>query len=64
MTLPGFNAETSLYKASVHYRRLIGTFVQAASVTPAGCVPVGNTGECICCNELGGNCHLRMCRPT
>jgi hypothetical protein len=39
MTLPGFNAETSLYKTSVHYR-LMGALVQADGVIP-NCSPVG-----------------------
>lgn len=33
MALPGFNAETSLYKTSVHYR-LTGAFVQPHGVMP------------------------------
>jgi len=33
MTLPGFRAETSLYKTSVHYRS-VGALVQADRITP------------------------------
>ena len=32
MTLPGFTAETSLYKTSLHYR-LMGVLVRAGGVT-------------------------------
>ena len=38
MALPGFNAATSLYKTSVHYR-LMGASVQANGVVPQLCGP-------------------------
>jgi hypothetical protein len=48
MTLPGFNAETSLYKTSVHYR-LKGTSVQAGGIMPQLCGPCfrDSTGACV-----------------
>ena len=51
MTLPGFNAETSLYKTSVHYR-LAGGSIQADSVMPqisiwCGTCFLDNTGACV-----------------
>jgi hypothetical protein len=57
MTLPGFNAETSLYRTSVHYR-LMGSSVHANGFMPqqafARCGPCyrnwqinPNTGACV-----------------
>ena len=78
MTLPGFNAETSLYKTSVHYR-LMGASVQAGGIVPqqvsVSCGPcyLDNTGACvqnctICdghlCHYLGiYSCDPRACPP-
>jgi hypothetical protein len=76
MTLPGFNAETSLYKTSVHYRSM-GTFVQAHPVTlqpqlasidgPYAPLPGAYCGPCynnyrLCCDEFG-NCSRESCHP-
>jgi len=52
MTLPGFNAETSLYKTSVHYRSM-GAPVQADGVVPqqvrvfCGTCHLDDTGACV-----------------
>ena len=51
MTLPGFNAETTLYKTSVHYR-LTGAMVQADGIMPQLFSFCGNcylnaTGSCV-----------------
>jgi hypothetical protein len=67
MTLPGFNAETSLYSSSVHYR-LIGASVQAGGVVPQqlSCGPclLDSTGacvrNCIICTSIG---RLHLCHP-
>jgi hypothetical protein len=60
MTLPGFNAETSLYKTTVHYR-LMGALVQADGVTlqqfPFGCGPCYLTAQGACVQDCA------MCTP-
>lgn len=60
MTLPGFKAETSLYKTSVHYR-LMGASVQADGVTlqqfPFGCGPCYLTAQGACVQDCA------MCTP-
>jgi hypothetical protein len=73
MTLPGFNAETSLYKTSGHYR-LMGTFVQShpsafqpqlasiAALPGAYCGPCYNNSR-QCCDEFG-NCFQQSCHPA
>ena len=54
MTLPGFNAETSLYKTSAHYR-LMGASMQADGVVPQQAL-------CGWCHwDVTGSC-LRNCR--
>jgi hypothetical protein len=57
MTIPGFNAETSLYKTSVHYR-LTGASVQADGVTPSQVsFPIRPFGSCgPCYRDISGNC--------
>jgi hypothetical protein len=50
MTLPGFNAETSLYKTRLGYRSH-GTVVQLAGVVPRLVDPVGT--HCLPCNRFG-----------
>jgi hypothetical protein len=58
MTLPGFNAETSLYKTSVHYR-LMGASVQADGVMPQQFINWGvSCGTCFL--DSNGNC-VRIC---
>jgi hypothetical protein len=77
MTLPGFNAETSLYKTSVHYR-LMGDFrpsppryaptVFGYYGRPLRPVPRSiYCGPCynhyrLCCDEFG-NCFRQVCLP-
>jgi hypothetical protein len=50
MTLPGFNAERSLYQTSVHYR-LTGAFVEGDGVVPqqipCGTCHLDQTGACV-----------------
>src|SRR5579859_1395347 len=73
MTLPGFAAETSLYRSRVRYR-LIGATVQAPGVrlqlgrTHGGCGPcywdvMGGLGTCVrncvtCLEQPPGLCHI------
>lgn len=63
MTLPGFGAEASLYKTSVHYR-LMGTSVQVSGVSPQttfhGCGPchLDSTGACV---QLCEFCYRHSC---
>jgi hypothetical protein len=75
MTMPGFNAETSLYKTSVNYR-LTAALVQAGGLMlqqlpglfpiPIGCLP-----HCSCVSPqqfpnvgllscIGVDCHVRL----
>ena len=58
MALPGFNAATSLYKTSFHYR-LMGASVQANGVVPQLCGPcfLDNTGACV------QDCTFTFCVP-
>lgn len=73
MTLPGFNADASLYKTGVHYR-LMGALVQGgvqdSRVMPQEFGPCGpcyleKTGACVhncwhvVCFPTGDNCFLR-----
>jgi hypothetical protein len=51
MALPGFNAETSLYRTSVDYHRSHGTAVRLAGVVPQLVDPVGT--HCLPCNRFG-----------
>ena len=61
MTLPGFNAETSLYKTSFDYRSH-GTAVQLAGVAPQLVDPVGTV--CGPCNRFGWQtCHNCFIEP-
>jgi len=50
MTLPGFNAETSLYRTRVDYRSH-GTAVRLAGAVPQLVDPVGTV--CFPCNRFG-----------
>ena len=50
MTLPGFDAETSLYKTSVNYRSH-GTALRLAGVVPQLVDPPGT--HCLPCNRFG-----------
>lgn len=50
MTLPRFNAETSLYKTTLDYRSH-GTAVRLAGVAPQLVDPVGT--NCLPCNRFG-----------
>ena len=50
MTLPGFNAETSLHKTTVDYRSG-GTAVRLDGVAPQLVDPVGT--HCLPCNSFG-----------
>jgi hypothetical protein len=50
MTLPGFNAETSLSRTSVDYRSR-GTAAQLAGAVPQLVDPVGT--HCLPCNRFG-----------
>jgi hypothetical protein len=52
MTIPGFTAETSLYKMSVHYRS-IGTSGEAVGVRPQY-IPLAHTTVCGPCQVEGG----------
>ena len=58
MALPGFNAATSLYKTSFHYR-LMGASVQANGIVPQLCGPcfLDNTGACV------QDCTFTFCVP-
>jgi hypothetical protein len=74
MTLPGFSAETSLYKTTVPYR-LVGASVQAGGAVPQ---QVHNSTSCGPCHLDAGACvqsclictprfcipHLRDCDPS
>jgi hypothetical protein len=55
MTLPGFNAETSLFKTSVHYR-LMGPSIQTAGVMPQQFPLPHVCGPCEYVNRITGEC--------
>jgi hypothetical protein len=61
MALPGFSAETSLYKTNVHYR-LTGALVQAGGVVPqrifCGACYLDDTGMCV---QNCSICGPRLC---
>lgn len=65
MTLPGFNAETSLYKTSVHYR-LMEALVQADGVLPQFCGPCHYETVCVqdcefCTPRFGCSTFQELC---
>jgi len=61
MTLPGFSAETSLYKTTVPYR-LVGASVQAGGAVPQ---QVHNSTSCGPCHLDAGACvqSCLICTP-
>ena len=64
MTLPGFNAETSLYKTSIHYR-FMGALVQADGVIPQlfSCGPCFTDATGACLRNCTEPCDPSACQP-
>src|SRR5262245_7745290 len=63
MTMPGFNAKTSLYKSSVCYH-LMGSYVQAGGVVPQQFTLPFRCGPCIALpNGCVQTCSRVYCQP-
>jgi hypothetical protein len=61
MTLPGFSAETSLYKTGIHYR-LTGRSVQAGGIVPQQfAVPLDIPCVARCRRRCAGNPLFEAC---
>jgi hypothetical protein len=75
MNMPGFSAEVSSYKSSVHYRSM-AALVQAdgaifqqlpfAGITRCGPCYTDDTGACVrdCLNPNGEDTHKVACPPS
>ncbi len=64
MTLPGFNAETSMYKSGVHYR-LMGLWAARAALDPAAIrIAVGRPQPVPCVPSCSPGAPRQCCWPA